>query len=123
MSWMDLLTSSKASWTPLGGMMFWSWTAMTLMPMSYFLRVSFMSSTPWAWIAVLSGPMTSRIVRSPTSMLMTDWEMSLMVWWRLFRLKSQALGSSIRYWMIHSTLTMFRSPVSIVDSSGYSLVE
>ncbi len=37
--------------------------------------------------------------------------------------KSQATGSVIRYWMIHSTWTMFLSPVSMIDSLEKSSLE
>ena len=49
---------------------------------------------------------------------MTDCEMSRMVFCSSWTLNSQAFASTIWYWMIHSTSTMFRSPVSIVDSWG-----
>ena len=41
---------------------------------------------------------------------------SRMVSVRSITLNTQALGSATRYWMIHSTSMMLRSPVSMVDS-------
>ena len=49
--------------------------------------------------------------------------MSRMVFSLSLTLNSHAFGSVILYWMIHSTLMILRSPVSMVDSSGYSLEE
>ena len=57
--------------------------------------------------------MTLRIGRSPTSLFITLWLMSLIVVSRLSTLNIQLYGFSILYWTIHCTSMMFKSPVSM----------